>query len=456
METLTIATKTPPVIKGHPIWGKGLEFRNAPVPMLLDLQKEYGNLFCLKVFVGMYYNVIMSPESVEYVLRGNQKNFIKPDLVTQTMARLTGKALITNEGESWHQQRKLMSPAFNRNKFSVLMDESIGEIQGVIDKWKSLKAEDSTLDIQQEMMYLTMQIASKTLFSSDILSKADEVGQAVHTALGFIGEGLANPLLIHNFLPTNKRRKFDESKRVLEKIIAGIIHERVQNHTEKHDLLGMLLAAKDEETNTLMTERQLIDEVLGLIIAGHETTSLALTWTWYLLALNPNKFAKLREELAAVLNGRTPTVADYHKLPYTLQVFQESMRMYPPAWAVVRMAIEDDIIEGYEIPAGTMLFLPFWASNHNPDLWENPMVFEPERFSAEAVAARHKYAYVPFGGGMRQCIGNHFAMMEAVLVIATLAQHFRFELSPNQSIKYDTGFTLKSKEGIKMKIIADR
>ena len=452
MEATTVSAKKPAVITGHPIWGQGLTFRENPVKTLLDLKKEHGDVYCMKVFLGMYYYIVMKPESFEHILRANQRNYVKPDLFMQTMGRLTGKGLITNEGESWQKQRRIMAPAFHRQKLALLVEDMTGEIDFVIHKWKKELSENPMKDIQQEMIYLTMMIASKSLFSSDILSKADVIGNSVKIALEFIGDGLTNPLLIHNYLPTAKRRSFDESKKLLEQIIGDIIRQRRENPVDKHDLLGMLLDARDEESQETMTERQLIDEVLTLIIGGHETTSLGLTWTWYLLSLYPEKMQLLREETDRVLGGRMPTFEDFPKLPYTQQVFQEAMRMYPPAWASVRLALEDDVIDGYAIPAGSQIFLPFWASYYDTDVWENPMVFMPERFTAEEQAKRHKYAYVPFGGGMRQCIGNHFAMMEAVLVISSLAQHFSFELLANQEVEIDTGFTLKSKHGIQMKI----
>ncbi|MBX7242035.1 MAG: cytochrome P450 [Bacteroidia bacterium] len=452
MENVLVSAKKPDVITGHPIWGQGLTFRENPVKTLLDLKQKHGDVYCMKVFLGMYYYIVMRPESFEHVLRANQRNYIKPDLFMNTMGRLTGKGLITNEGEPWQKQRRIMAPAFHRQKLALLTGDMTNEISYVINKWKNQIAQNPEMDIQQEMITLTMQIASKSLFSSDIISKADDIGNSVKVALEFIGEGLKNPLLIHNFLPTSKRREFDDAKKTLEKVIGEIIRNRRENPVDKHDLLGMLLDARDEETQETMTERQLIDEVLTLIIGGHETTSLALTWTWYLLSLYPEKMKKLREEADSVLNGRMPTMEDYPKLVYTLQVFNESMRMYPPAWASVRLALEDDVIDGYEVPKGSMIFLPFWASYYDSDVWENPMVFMPERFSAEEQAKRHKYAFVPFGGGMRQCIGNHFAMMEAVLVIASLAQSFSFELISNQEVEIDTGFTLKSKNGIKMRV----
>jgi cytochrome P450 len=367
---------------------------------------------------------------------------------------LTGKSLISSEGETWHKQRKLMAPAFHRSKLALLANDMTQEITKFGNKWDEAMADKAGVEIEivQEMMRLTMQIASKSLFSSDIIAKADEVGNALKEVLHYVAVGFKNPFHPSHHFPTAGRRRFNAAKTRIENTLLEIIHERKREQQQHHDMLGLLLDLQDEETGTGMSDRQLLDEVIALIIGGHETTSLSMTWVWYFLAQNPEKEAKLFAEVESVLNGRTPTFEDFPKLPYTSAVFQEAMRLYPPAWAIVRETVEDDVVLGYKIPAGSEVFLPLWASYHDAEHWEQPETFQPERFLPENKDKLSKYQFLPFSAGMKKCIGDNFAMLEGVLITAMFVQKYQFELLDNAPLTFDTGFTLKPRNGIKMRV----
>jgi len=456
MATTTISppalSKTISVIKGHPIWGMGLEFRKDPVRVFLGLREKYGDVFCMKVFVNTYFYIVMHPEGYEHILRANQKNYEKPAFFLNTMKKLTGQGLVTNEGENWRTQRRLISPTFNRNNLAFFVAEITNVANELAQSWEKLAEQKAIIDLQTEMTTLTLQIASRTLFSSDIIAKADAVGNAARECLQYVAEGLMNPISVHQHLPTKKQKQFYENKKLIYNVLGEMIRERKDKNIVKNDLMGMLLAARDEETQQGMSEEQLLDELMSMIIGGHETTSAALTWSYYLLSLHPEKEAKLLAELAPFA-GKDIDFQDHTKLLYTNAVFQEAMRMYPPAWGTTRVAVADDEIEGYKIPAGATMFLPFWATNFNDEIWDNPSVFSPERFLPENSGNRHKYAFLPFGAGMRQCVGNHFATLEAILVLANLTPKFRMELIANQVVEHDTGFALRTKNGIKMRLI---
>jgi cytochrome P450 len=256
--------------------------------------------------------------------------------------------------------------------------------------------------------------------------------------------------------PTRRNRKFARAKQLLDAMVFTLIDERRRSGEDRGDLLSMLLRARDEDTGEGMSDEQLKDEAMTLILAGHETTGAALSWTWYLLSLNPEARFKLHAELDHVLGGREPNLEDLERLPYARGTFSESMRLYPPAWGQPRETIAEDVLGGYHIPARAFINLSQWVTHRHPDFWENPESFDPERFSPERSAGRHRYAYFPFGGGARGCIGNNFALMEAHLVLAKLAQRFTLDLVPGHPVEPDPTFTLRPRHGMRMKITVRR
>jgi cytochrome P450 len=321
----------------------------------------------------------------------------------------------------------------------------------MLERWRRSTPGDTLLDIPQEMMRLTLRIAGLALFSHDLTNEVDRIGSTFTTLSPLISSytSLPFPPL---WVPTPRNRRLLAGINTLNTIVYSIIEERRKQpaDTQATDLLGMLLYTRNEETGLGMSDQQLLDEVLTLLLAGHETTATALTWTWYLLSQHPEVERRLHVEPEKVLAGRNPSVDDLDALPYTRMVIQEAMRLYPPAFGFTRFAIASDEMGGYPVPANSMIFLSAYCTHRHPAFWEEPEVFDPERFNPERSAGRPRFAYFPFGGGPRQCIGNSFAMMEAQLVLATVAQRYALRLVPGHAVEIQVLPTLRPRHGLPM------
>jgi cytochrome P450 len=345
----------------------------------------------------------------------------------------------------------LVQPAFHRQRVAAHGVVTAEHAARARQRWQ----DGETLDIAQEMMRLTLTIVGKTLFDADVERGASEIG----AALTKIMEGwprLMSPFYqVLNRLPLPGNRRAREGQEFLDATILRMINERRASGEDRGDLLSMLLLAQDEEGDgSGMTDKQVRDESLTLFLAGHETTANALTWTWYLLSQHPAVETKLHAEIDAVLVGRLPTADDVPQLPYTRMVLAEAMRLYPPAWVIGRRALDNYEIPPYQIPANSLLLLSPYVMHRDPRYYVNPDVFDPQRWTPEAQAQRPKYAYFPFGGGPRQCIGEAFAWMEGVLLIATLAQRWRLRLVPGHPVVPQPLITLRAKHGMRM--VAER
>ncbi|MEO8662830.1 MAG: cytochrome P450, partial [Bryobacteraceae bacterium] len=360
------------------------------------------------------------------------------------------RGVLTADGALWLRQRRLMQPAFHRDRIAAMGDTMAGFAADLADRWETLARQGSPVDLVREMTGLTMRIVGQALFSLDM-------GPAVETVERTFDA--VNKILIRRFrsgqfyppvLPTRDDRLFRKNRRELDAVVNGIIAERHKNAGGFNDLLSMLLSARDEETGESMDDNQLRAEVKTLLLAGHETTSNALSWTFYLLSQNPAQAATLYEELDRVLAGRTATVGDLPLLPYTRMVLDESMRLYPPAWLIARRAINADTFGGYTVPAGGAVVISSYLTHRHPEFWDEPERFDPTRFQPGAAERRHRYAYFPFGGGPRQCIGNNFALMEAQLILATLAARFHVRLVEGAKVVPEALVTLRPKGGLPM------
>jgi cytochrome P450 len=417
-----------------------------PLPFIEKLFREYGEVVRVRIMSLRLY-LIAQPAGVKHALQDNQRNYRK-SFDYKILSRLLGQGLVTSEGSYWLKQRRLMQPMFHRQKvaaFGAMMAQCTLDM---LQRWRVRAERCEAFDVVPEMMRLTLQIVGRALLSMDLTSQAGVIGRNMTIAnerFGNMGLSAFVP-----WLPTPGNVRFQKAARVLRKIVLDIITERRRNGRDHDDLLSMLLAARDEENGQGMNDDQLRDEVLTLILAGHETTATALSWTWYLLSQNSAVETTLHTELDAVLGGRAPTVADLPNLQYTAMVIEEAMRLYPPVWAVGRAAISDDAIMGYRVPKGANLLLSQWLVHRHPTFWENPDAFEPERFSAERAAERPRYSYFPFGGGPRMCIGNQFAFTEAQIVLATVAQKYRLRVPPDHRIELQPLVTLRPRYGVKV------
>lgn len=422
-----------------------LAYRRGPLPFFQNLAQQYGDIsyFRLGPQEAFFLN---HPDYIKDVLVTNHQNFIK-GLALQRAKQLLGEGLLTSEGEFHRRQRRLAQPAFHRARIASYATVMTDYASQTRERWQ----DGETLDISEEMMRLTLAIVGKTLFDANVVSDAQEVGEAMTVVMD-----LFNTITIPFFellqkLPLPQLRRFDNAKATLDAIIYRLIEERRRSGEDRGDLLSMLLLARDQEGDGgAMTDAQLRDEVMTIFLAGHETTANALTWTWYLLSENTEVETKLHEEIDQVLGTRLPTFEDVAQLKYTEMVVAESMRLYPPAWAIGRLALKDFEIAGYVVPARSLVLMSQYVMHRDPRYFHDPLRFDPERWSPEARDSRPQFSYFPFGGGPRRCIGEGFAWMEGILLLATLAQQWKVQLVPNHPVALKPVITLRPKHGMRM------
>jgi cytochrome P450 len=384
-------------------------------------------------------------------------SFPKAERDITILSKFLGNGLLTSEGDFHKKQRKLAQPVFHRQRIQSYAETMVAYTNQVVGNWR----DGESHQICDEMMSLTMFIVAKTLFDADMDDMAGEVetiGQAIEDLQAISNAEYRTFIILPEWVPTRNNRLRKKGRAVMYGIIDRLIAERRATAVngriaDTGDLLSMLLLAQDEDGRT-MSDNQVRDELVTLFAAGHETTSNALAWSWYLLSQHPDVEARLHQEVDEVLNGRLPTLQDLPQLPYTEMVLKEAMRLYPPAWTLnTRQAVEDTAVGDYLIPKDRLIFVSPYVMHRRPEFFPDPERFDPERFTPENEKELPRYAYVPFGAGPRVCIGNSFAMMEAHLILATIAQRFRLALDPNQEIELNPLITLSPKYGLKMRVI---
>jgi cytochrome P450 len=441
-----VPQKFPPGPEPGALDGVFSPFRRDPLTFLTEAARNYGDIVGLRFFHYRTY-LITHPDYIEDVLVNHPRKFVK-GRVLQANKRLFGNGLLTSEGDFWLRQRRLAQPAFHRARIAGYAGTMVSFTQRMLEGWKDGEERDAHV----EMMQLTLQIVGKTLFDADVTGDAREIGRIISMLLNFSSD-FRRLIFTPRWLPTPRNIQTELAIRRLDKIIYRMIAQRRASGRDVGDLLSMLLAAQDED-GAHMTDRQLRDEALTLFLAGYETTANLLAWTWWLLATHPEVEAKLHREVDDALAGRSASMEDLNGLPYSTQIITESLRLYPPAWGMARLAIEDHEIAGYPIPAGTGVAIPQWIVHRDPRWYEAPDEFRPERRIGDLQKNLPRFAYFPFGGGPRQCIGNAFALMEATLVLATVAQRFRLCMKPGVVIEPLASITLRPKGGIPVRIEA--
>jgi cytochrome P450 len=425
-----------------------IPFRRDPVGFLARQARRYGDVSQFRVGpVRMF--LLNHPDYVRDVLVTHHEKFHKGRAL-QRSKRLLGEGLLTSEGAHHRRQRRLAQPAFHRHRISAYAEVMIDYAERAGARWRA----GETLDVAGEMMRLTLAIVGKTLFDAEVESEADEVGAALTEVMELFGYLLLPYAELLEKLPLPATRRFRRARARLDAVIYRIIEERRRAGGDRGDLLSMLLLAVDEEGDrTGMTDEQLRDEVMTLFLAGHETTANALTWTFYLLAQNPEAEAKLHAEVDRVLGGRRPSPEDVPALRYAEMVVAEAMRLYPPAWTVGRMAIEDHEVGGYLIPRGATALMSQYVMHRDARFFPDPERFDPERFTPEAKESRPQYSYFPFGGGVRRCVGEGFAWTEATLLLASLARRWRMRLVPGRRVELKPRITLRpGSQGVVMRL----
>lgn len=414
---------------------------------LRQAAQTHGDLVAFKVG-GIQVYLVNHPDAIRRVLQDNHRNYSKDTIQYNTLAAVTGRGLLTSDGDQWFRNRRLEQPAFSRPRLANLDEIIHPALTAMLSRWSEQAG--AVLDIDREMMAVTLEIVGKALFSFDLRTQAPRLTAAVLTALDHVIYKAQKMITPPDWVPTAHNLAFKRALRELDAAVFEVLVERRRQGSAGGDLLDMLLAARDEETGLGLSDAQLRDEIITLLIAGHETVASALTWSFYLLAQHPQQQAQLEQE-ADSLGGRLPGYADLDALPFAQQVFSEALRLYPPAWLITRKAIGADTLCAETIPAGALLVISPYVIHRHPEYWPQADQFVPERF-AEAERSWPRYAYVPFGGGPRLCIGNHFAQIEAVQILAAVTQRFHLSLESDQTILADPLVTLRPRGGMPMRI----
>jgi cytochrome P450 len=430
----------PPGPKPHFLIGNmPLASRN-PLAVFSRWAGEFGDIFYYRAgWIHVYF--LNHPDLIEFVLVRNHQNFLK-DRVIQNSRWFFGDGLLTSEGEHWKRQRRLSQPAFHRDRIASCASVMTNYAEQMLSLWQ----DGAVIDVHQEMMRLTLRIVVRALFNVEA-EETEEISGSLNVMMrNSIGARLLLPPFFRQ-LPVPRMFEFRRAVSTLNNTVYRIIDVRRRNERDSGDLLSVLMEARDED-GSHMDEKQLRDEVMTFLLAGHETTALALSWAWYLLSQHQQVEHKLHQELDRVLRGRIPTVSDLSSLTYTEKIIKESMRLYPPAWSVARTVIKDFELGGYRIPSGANVVMSQWIMHRDPRFFSDPERFDPDRWSNENLQKLPKFAYFPFGGGPRQCIGASFAMMEAVLLLATIATRFQLDKVEGQPIVPVPSLTLRPREGI--------
>jgi len=417
-------------------------FRNDPLGGTLQAFEQYGDIVCWRFGPRRLYS-IFRPEHVQHILHDNHQNYVKGELVERTKV-LIGDGLFSSEGSTWRRQRRIIQPSFERRRIASLIPLITAATGATLDEWSQYAAQRAAFDLPAAMTRLTLDVIGRAFFGVDLRTEAAAVREALGVALAYIDRRVNSFFPMPLAVPTPRALRFRRARRTLDGAVTRIMRARRDDvDPEAGDLMSLLLAARDPESGEKMSDGEIRDEVVTFVLAGHETTALTLTWALYLLALHADVETRVREETRRVLGDGAPTLDDLAQLPYTRMVIDETLRLYPPVWAFAREPIGDDRLAGYRIHAqSTVAIIPYVTHRH-PSLWDDPERFDPERFSPAAVATRPRYAYLPFSGGPRQCIGREFALMEAQLALAMIVREYRVAIVSPPPIVPAVSITLR-------------
>lgn len=445
----------PPMTQGWPLLGSLPAVIRNPFTFLRQARQRYGDIYTLNL--GFMKIIVLShPRQAQHLLRDHADKYGKGGALWDSMRGLVGNGLVVSEGAFWLRQRRLMQPQFHRQQLAGLASAMIEAIDESLLHWSKANNGPAPFDMMPAFANLTMRVVVKSLFGTALSSaELDKVGDQMAFALNYMPVDAATSKL-PAWLPLPGRRRYHQTIAEIDKVLYRIIAaSRGQTNSENH-LLGMLLNSVDEETGEQMSDRQLRDEIFTLFLAGYETTSIALTWAFVYLTSHPAVMQKLQAEVDSVLAGRTPTFADLPKLTYTRQILQEVLRLRPPAYWGTRTSKTEDEIDGYRIPANTMIIWLSYMIHRHPDFWANPEEFDPERFALPAAGAppRHSFAWIPFGGGQHLCIGRDFALVEGTLALAMIAQRFQISAAPGHDVQVQLSTTLRPKDGVLVQVAA--
>jgi cytochrome P450 len=444
---VTAPPARPPGPKGTLLLGSLPDFARDILGYMTHCAREYGDIVYLRL-AGWDVFQLNHPDLIDVVLRQERDNFVKHRFFWRHVTAIFGNGLLTSEGDFWLRQRRLAAPAFHPDRIAAYGDVMVRYAERLADGWQ----DGEVRDVHRDMMKVTMEIVSKTLFDADVERDVDDVGRAFDVVLKEIGSRFRRPFRIPDAVPTPGNVRYRRGVATLNRVINRIIAERRASPADRGDLLSMLMSARDDD-GAAMSDEQLRDELVTLFLAGHETTAIVLSWTWHLLAQHPLVRDRLVAELFGELDRRPATVADLPRLPYADAVLKEAIRLYPPAYVLGREAVADCEIGGWQIPAGATIYMSPWVIHRDPRWFTSPETFLPERWLDGLAARLPRFVYFPFGGGPRVCIGDRFATMEAVLILATLARRFRFERTSDAEIVPFPSITLRPEGGVPLKLV---
>jgi cytochrome P450 len=424
--------------------GNFREFYSDLLGFLTRCAREYGDVSSFRL--GHRRAVLVNhPDLIEYVLVKHNKNFVKPFPFRFTR-QVLGNGLLTSEGPFWLRQRRLAAGAFHQQQIAGYGGDMVAATERMLAGWH----DGQQRDIHADMMQVTLDIVARTLFGADVTDQSHDIGESLLLALRSFSVNFGRVVPLPSWIPTRGNRRARAAVRGLNQVVQQIVDRRRSENVPRQDLLSTMLHARDEDDGSQMTDAQLADEARTFLLAGHETTAIALSWTFYLLATHPEVRASLEAELDRELAGRLPTAADVPRLKLAERVVLEAMRLFPPAFMIGRAPLADFELGGYRIPAGTTVFMSQWVTHRDGRFFERPETFDPDRWLPERVNGRHKMSYFPFGGGPRVCIGNTFAMLESVLVLSTIARDWSMRLVPEQEIRLSPVLTLRPRYGIRV------
>jgi cytochrome P450 len=427
-----------------PIVGNALEFRQGVLEAMKRGHRMYGDVFQLRIGKRNLF-IVSHPALAQEVLIDRAAEFPKAQAILRL---ILGNGLVTNtDHQSWLTQRRMMQPMFHRQRLNSMGDKMVLAGQHLLEHWKSF--ENTTFNLDAQMMDVTLEIISQTMFSSNIREEANKLESNLNQALNFLQKRIQTPIQLPLEWKIPSHERYRANKAALDELIMSVIRHR-RNSQPQHDLLDMLLEARDADTNEGMTDQQLLDEVITIFGAGHETTAHTLTFAWYALARHPEVLQKLHTELDTVLAGRAPSIEDLPALEYTRQIFEETMRHYPTAPSTTpRLALENTTLGGYHVPKGALVSVNMYNIQHHPEFWDNPNEFRPERFYQRQ--EKHKLDFMPFGAGARKCIGNNLALMEGQLLLAQIAQKYVIQLTQDD-MELEQTITLRAKGGLQVRL----
>lgn len=452
-----MTTRVAPGPRGHPILGNAREFQSAIIPTLLGGWRDYGDVVQFRG-IGPLFPVYLfaSPDHIKRALQTKHQVYPKTPFVNDKWRMLVGEGLICSTGEFWRSQRRLVQPAFHRALVASFADGMASATGDLLARWETNARTGQPLDIAVEMVHHALTILAQACFSADWKREAEVMGPAVELAISHAYEQMGKVVAPPEWVPTPANLRFRAARATLDEIIYRLIAERHRSidrgEPQPQDLLGLLMAARDEDTGRRMPDEQVRNEVMTFMFGGHETVASGLAWSLYLLSQHPVVQRRMRQEVLDVLDGGHPSVADLDNLEYGSRVIKECLRLYPPVWLTSRTPIEDDEVGGFDVPAGSMVLLSAYVAHRHPAFWDNPEGFDPDRFTPERSADRPRHAWIPFSGGPRKCIGDYFGQLEMQIVLSMILARYRVDLVPGHPVNPKPGITLGFEKGLHMTV----